>query len=467
MPRRFLLLTALLLTGTPPGAPAAVGGELGYSDVDPFDIEMTIYEDAEAAVEKAEAALAGLRPTDDHLVMRRIGEVLSYLCEAHAELGQYAQAEAACLEAVATFDEVDRHDVGVGKHYKHRLALPRLSGLYEMQHRHDRALAVLEEQLELASTLRGDNQAAQLLHRIANLQLAVGHFREAETAYQEAISRSAEAWSGDPWSGTTVYMNLALLYRLEERFDMAEATLKEGIAEAERSQAERAKRNASPALRKLEALAAPLLLQGLGWVYYEQGQYGAAREAALHSLAHFEGEGEAEDWIASTVKILLARIADAEHPGSSEAGQYLASAALVPEDDIPTTHLLAAIGQSEQARHHLLSRDYVEAEPLAREAAENLAWLAGEVHFETARAKARLAQALHGQGKAKEALPFALAAYVVQRQVLPPYHRETGETLTLLIELYEVLGRREDLAATRKLLKDHQAAREAFERQKS
>jgi tetratricopeptide (TPR) repeat protein len=466
MPRRLcLLITAALAASAVTAAGPGDAGELGYSDVDPFDIQMMIYSDNPAeATEAAKKAIAGLRPTDDPLIMRRIGEVLAYLCEAHAELGEYAQAEAACLEAVATFEKVAEVDA-VGEIYNHRLALPRLALVYESQHKYDKALAVLEQQLERVKPIQGDGQAANLLRAIGDMQLAVGRFREAESAYREAISASDKAWSRDPWSVTTIYVNLSLLYRLEERFDRAEATVKDGIAEAERSLAGRAKRNASPALEKLQALTVPVLSHWLGWVYFEQERYSEAREAAEHFAEHLESEGEAYSWMTSAASVLLARIEDAEHPGSLESRRYLISASLVPDDDIPATHLVAAVARSAFARHHLLSADFFAAEPLAREASESLTWLLGETHFETARAKVLLARALRGQGKHQEALPFALGAYLAQHQVLPPYHRETGETLALLIELYEALDRRQDLAATQELIKQHSAARRKFEQE--
>jgi len=147
MPRRLcLLIAAALTTSGVTAAGPGDAGELGYSDVDPSDIQMMIYSDPAEATEAAKKAIAGLRPTDDPLVMRRIGEFLAYLCEAHTELGQYAQAEVACLEAVATFEEVAEVDA-IGETFNHQLALPRLALVYESQHKHDKALAVLEQQL--------------------------------------------------------------------------------------------------------------------------------------------------------------------------------------------------------------------------------------------------------------------------------------------------------------------------------
>ena len=210
MPRRLcLLITAALAASAVTVVGPGDAGELGYSDVDPFDIEMMIYSDNPAeATEAAKKAIAGLRPTDDPLIMRRIGEVLAYLCEAHAELGEYVQAEAACLEAVATFDEVAEVD-DMGGYYKHRLALPRLALVYESQHKHGKALAVLEEQLERVRPIDGDGQAANLLQHIGNLQISMGRFREAESAYRESISASDKAWAQDPWSVTMTYVNLS------------------------------------------------------------------------------------------------------------------------------------------------------------------------------------------------------------------------------------------------------------------
>src|SRR3546814_8694628 len=115
------------------------------------------------------------------------------------------------------------------------------------------------------------------------------------------------------------------------------------------------------------------------------------------------------------------------------------------------------------AEHHLLNGAFAEAEPLAREAAAAIAESLGEEAIVTARAYKIVAFTLQGQGELAEAVGFAQTAYATEQRVLPPYHSAIGETLALLVELYEALGQHENLAAAQTLLDAHRAERKQFE----
>jgi len=461
--RRQIIAVALLLSGSFASAPASAG-ELAFSDVNPYDIKFLIYEGKpEEAVAEAERLIDGLRPTDNPVVLRLIGEILTNLCRAHRELGQYAQAEAACLEALATFEEGSKLN-GTAGSYVFLLALPELAVTYEEMGEFEAALEVRKRQLKrIDDGRRSDPKKVRLLTQIGELHVSMGHFREAEAAYLEAIAAKAEVWQEDRGPLTMPYINLTTLYRLEERFDRAEATLKEGIAETEKTSAGMTEAQSRLAFN-LHAFKLSLLSQSFGWTYYQQGRFNEARKVAGEVLASYEREGDADSWFAADLKVLLARIEDAEHPGSPEAKRYLETAIEVSDEGNGLGYFFQAIARSELARHHLLTGNDAAAEPLAREAVETLVWALGEDNYQTARAQFVLAQVLQHQTKYTEALAQAQFAFAAQWTYLPTYHSEIGETLSLMAELYTVLGEDDNHAATESLLVQYRAERAKFER---
>lgn len=457
MPRRFRrVLAAASAAFAVAIASPGNAGELSYTDVNPFDSRMLIYAGKpEEAVKEAKTVIAALRPTDDLRVVRRIGEALTYLCEAHAELGQYGQAEAACLEAVATFEEVAKVDP-IGEVYKFSLALPQLATTYETMRRYGEALEIRMRQLRRSiESIDYVWRRASLRARIGDLHLALGNRPDAQAAYLEAIAEIKNLDSKFVRDRFHVhpllaYRSLAQFYWLEERFDEAETVLDVALAELE-------------ANFGADDQYTVLLSEAQGRTYFHQGRYAEARAIARDALDFYDREGDADTLLASNAKILLARIEDAETPGSPEAARLLTNALQIPEDDSGLHYLANAVVRSQLAHHHLLTGNFAEAESFAREASEALGWLFSEIHSETARAKVFLARALQGLGKRAEALSFAQSAYAAQWAFLPAYHRETGETLILLAELYDAQGQRENLVATRTLLDAYRDERAKFE----
>lgn len=462
MPRRLrLLLAAALAASAVSTASPGEAGELGVEDVDPIDLEFMIMRgQVDEAIDEANRMLAGLRPTDDPSVMRRIGEVLAYLCEAHSELGQYAQAEAACHEAAATFDEVAKVDY-MGEYHKRTLVLPRLALIYEETGDLEAVLALTERELENSRDNRLDaQQQIHLRTRIGDLNVGLARWRAAEAAYLQAIEQIEQIdlkahWERHRQQPLLAYRNLAQLYWLEERFDDAEAVLATGRAAME-------------ANFDQDHPYLGFLVEAQGWTYFHQGRHAEARAAAANALEFHEQNGNGQNVAAINAKVLMARTEDAEHAGSPEAAKLLADALATPlEDDLGgyLTRRFAALkefARSEFARHHLLAGDVAEAERHAREAAEALASGLGDTHF-TASAYRILARALQAQGRLDESVQVAQTTHVVELLALPPYHSARGETLTLLAGLYDALGQRENLAAVEELIAAHRAERTKFE----
>jgi tetratricopeptide (TPR) repeat protein len=460
--RRFLAIV-LATISIASGAPYPVRAK-DFSEFDAIGIQMLTYTGRpEDAVEKAKAALATLRPADTPRKRDLSGWVLTFLCEALTELGKYRQAVAACQEAVATFEGNDDPRTN-SESNKFVLALPQLASTYEAMREYELALDVRKEQLARIDDGRNSNpDKVALLGQIGELHLALGRFREAEAAYIEALTGFENVWHANRKALPLPHLHLATLYRLEERFDKAEAILKQGLVDLE---ATRKLMDEVPSARVAEQMYEsnlPLMHQTLGWTYFHQGRLSEARDSAQATLDIYEREGVAEGRRASDVKILLARIEDAVNPGSARAESLLIDAVATPEDDLGITYVLHAIAQGELARHLLLAGRPVEAEPIAQQAADTLLWGLGEDSYQTARAQVILARAMRELGRTAEALAEARSALAMQQSFMPAYHSETGETLALLAELYEATGDRENLAAIETLRAEHRAARAKFE----
>lgn len=460
-----LLLTCSLFLAVPGPANA---GELNYSDVNPFDIQtLTVMGHAEEAVEKAQEAVESLRPTDEPGELRMIGEILAYRCQAHTDFGQYEQAIATCLEAVATLESVSAVD-DMAEAMIFILALPQLARTYEQAGDYQAALDVCKRRLSrLDGRYPGDPDRVQLLTQMGDLQTWLGQFRDAEDTYLAAIADGAKVHH----SGRTFLphprLNLSTLYRLMERFAEAEETLQAGLAELAIVHTKLAEiPSARDSVRAAE-ISIPSISLSLAWTYFEQQRFNDARKVAKDVLEQFEQNDLSESVLATYARILLGRVEDAEIPGSPEAANYLASAvAALPEEDFAPSYFFHALAQSELARHHLLNNKSAEAEVLAREAVETLDWALGSENYQTARAQFVLARVLQHRGRNDEALEFARTAYATQWAYLPPYHSETGETLTLMAELYEAVGDSSNQRATQVFIDDFKFSRAKFEAEK-
>jgi hypothetical protein len=466
---RLLKATLFLSCGLVLAAPAPSGaGELTYSDVNPFDIQMlTMMGRAEEAVEKAEEAIEGLRPTDNPVVLRMIGELLAYRCEAHRELGQYEQALAACQEAVATLESVSAVN-SMAETVIYVRALPQLALTYEQAGYYEAALEVRQRLLMRLEGGRADDpEKVRLLTQIGDLYTGMGQFRDAETSYLAAISDSDKVYHSDRTFQPHPRLNLSTLYRLEERFAEAESILKDGLAELETTLSKLADIPSARASVRAAEISVPTLSLSLAWTYFEQQRFDDARYVAMGVLEDFEQKSLADSALATYARVLLGRIEDAQAPGSPDAENYLVTAVAAPlEEDFALSYFFHAIAQSELARHHLLNHRALEAAVLAREAVDTLSWSVGEDNHHTARAMVVLARVLQQQEKVDEALTHAQAAYATQWAYLPPYHSEIGETLALLAELYEAVADTGNLNATRAYLDDFELARAKFEAEK-
>lgn len=443
-------------------------GELSYSDVNPFDIQMpTHMGQPEKTIEKAQAAVAGLRPTDDIQTINLIGQILAFRCEAHVELRQYLLAEAACLESVATFESIAEADP-TAMAQNSFLALPRLAMTYEAMGDLERALKVRERQLKrFEDRHSAAPEMVALLTQVGELHFGLGDFRQAEATYLEAIATQDRLSEYDRDQLSLTHLSLAKLYRLEERFGKAEVTVKEGLADTERVRTRLAEINAAYGLKSHEldliTWQLQILSQSLALIYFEQGRLDEARDMAQGVLDHYKSEGEMWTPFASDVMVLLARIEDAQRPGSPEAARHLVSAVTASKGDQRLAEVYRARAQCALARHHLLTGNDTAAEPYARVAVKTLSWSLGEGSYVTARAHLVLAWVLQHQEKDEEALRHAQAAFAAQWAYLPPYHSELGETLSLMAELYSALGQSKNLRGTQVLIEDFRTARKAFE----
>lgn len=458
-----IFAAVLLLPGLLAGAPATAGN-LNYSDVNPGELRgLLMRGQPEDAVREANRMIDGLRPTTDPPTLYRIGEILTFRCEAHNDLGQYMQAQTACLEAIAVFADLGKNNHN--KDWRQKRAESRLADAYEGTRKYDAALALRQTQLDEVNCGQVCSpEKIQLLIQIGDLQVALARFRDAEASYLQAVADSAKVRHSDRAGLPSPRVNLAIMYRLEEHFDKAEHLLKEGMAEIERNHALLADIPSARPSILADALKLPVLSQSLAWTYLEQGRLNDARELALDALEHFEQGNDANNWLTTHTRVLLGRIEDAESPGSPSAERYLASAVEVPpEDDFALSYVLHAVAQSEFARHYLLIGNDAAAEPLAREAVETLAWILGEDNYQTARAKVVLARTLRSRGRQAEARDIAQAAYATQWASLPTYHSEIGENLALLAELYATLGEDENAAAIEELTAAFRAERARFE----
>ncbi len=462
--RRQILAVALLLSGGFASAPAAAG-ELTLSDVDTSELmTLLMIGQPEQVVREATRMADGLRPTDDPDSVHLIGEILTFRCKAHNDLGQYVEARASCLEAIAIFEAAEKDD-RPGKWHTEDFhiaqALSHLATTYAETGDLEGALEVRLK--ELQRDAGGSAEKVRRLVQVGELQMSLGRFREAEASYVGAIAAQAEIRRDERNMQPIPYVNLAILYQLEERFGRAEEVLMEGIADVEQTQAVLAERNAKFGLHSHELKSIAFYLhfhsQTIGWVYFHQGRFDEAKETARDVLAYYEAERMFGIDMITDVKILLGRIEDAEHPGSPAARSYLQSAVELQG----SSDFMRAIAQYEFARHHLLADNDAAAEPYSRVAVATLAWIEGEVSLHTARARVTLARVFQFQAKYDEALAPAQAAFAAQWLHLPPYHSEVGETLALMAELYAAVGNEKNLSATKSLIERHKAARVAFE----
>src|SRR3546814_10402366 len=87
---------------------------------------------------------------------------------------------------------------------------------------------------------------------------------------------------------------------------------------------------------------------------------------------------------------------------------------------------------------------------------------AGGTALAFARSNQFLAEALQGQERHADALPYAQNAYTIQQAKLPPYHHVLGETLSLLSELYKALGQQTSYGEARQRIAAHYEARAKF-----
>ena len=432
-------------------------GELTYSDVDTARLMGWLLSgQPEQAASEASQIIDGLRPTNDPATIYMIGEALTYRCEAHSQLDWHEKAKADCLDAIATFEEVgsNLHT----KDWRHKRAETLLAAAYVDLGEIEPAIALLTSQFEEINCGRICNaERAQLLAHIGDLQAVQGDFREAEKSYLEAISFLPDGEQEDPDSLVLPHLNLAKLYILEERFAEAEAALKEGIATSTSAARE-------PSV--LHEFRTALFSQSLGWTYFHQGRYDEAREVgrtAFHKFRESEDSRLRYSVHFIDTLVLLARIEDAGQPGSAAGRRYLETAVGRGFSGAGLGDVYHAVAQYEFARHHVLAGNDVAAEPYARIAVRTLLWETGNDNLYTARARMILARVLQLQSQDEEALDHANSAFATQWSYLPPYHSEIGETLALMAELYEALGDKENLRATRILIEDHRKARAAFE----
>ncbi len=450
------------------GLHPAYAGELEYHDVDKGEVlSWLIIGKPELAVREATRMIDGLRPTGDPDTVHLIGEILILRCDALNSLGQFDQARASCTEAIAIFEAAEK-DGRPGKWHSEdwhiAQALRLLATTYAATGELENALEARVKELERTTSLA---ERPNLLASIGDLQQSLGRFRQAEVSYLDAIAARAEVRRDERKMQRDPHTSLANLYLLEERFSRAEQLLTEGIADAEQTQAVLAEHLTKTGLGseniRANAFNLQALSQRMAWTYFQQGRFEEARQLAREVLAFYE----AERWFGfamifamiTDVRILLARIEDAEHPGASSAKRYLESAV----GNSGSSDLMRAIAQFEFARHHLLTGNDAGAEPYARVATSTLAWLEGEDSPHTARARVILARVFQLQGKYGEALTAAQAAYAAQQAFLPPYHSELGETLSLLAALYDDLDDRDNRKAIEVLLAQHRAARTKFE----
>ena len=109
------------------------------------------------------------------------------------------------------------------------------------------------------------------LYCLALLYVDRGSFAQAEDLYKRALAYERSEHSGESVSTIAISFNLANLYSLIERYEMAEATYKEAITAGEKQVGE-------------ITLFMAGIFSELAYVYYRQGKYAEAEKCMKHSI---------------------------------------------------------------------------------------------------------------------------------------------------------------------------------------
>ena len=259
---------------------------------------------------------------------------------------------------------------------------------------------------------------------------ARGEYRDAVTAYQDALDVRKRILGPDHLSTITSLDNLALLYRTQGRYADAEPLFKDALA----------------ARRKALGDAHPdtaVCMNHLAGLYSAQGRYADAEPLFKDALAARRKalEKDHPDTLYSMNDLAalyraLGRNAEAE-PLYKDA---LAARRKVLGDAHPST----AASLNNLANLYRDQGRYADAERLLKEALAANRKALGDAHPDTARSLNNLANLYYTQGRYADAEPMYKDALAARRKALGDAHPSTATSLDNLANLYRAQGRYAD-----------------------
>ena len=300
----------------------------------------------------------------------------------------------------------------------------------------------------------------RILNNLASAEYLADAYGEAEVHYKQAM----ELWQSKIDMAKT-RNNLAVLYRQQARYALAEQYARDSIAMA-------------PTAPALHNLAEIQRLQG----HYRQAEQLLALAAmtpedtvvqaqilqSQASLHHDRNEPALAEPIHRRAVSLLEEELGPEHPQTLGALSNLAQTLLALKKWVETESILArvletmkrplgpnhprvAVAANNLAQLYRLEQRYAEAEPLYREALRIWESSLGPTHPDTAKALCNLGGLFFEQGKLRGAEQLYNRALKISESSLGSGHPQTRETLANLERLYLASRRSTEAAAIKSL----------------
>jgi tetratricopeptide (TPR) repeat protein len=335
---------------------------------------------------------------------------------------------------------------------------------------HARVCAELIEQWDMAFPA-----AAHLLNRIGTYLYERGHYTEAESLLQRALSIRERVHTADSADVAESLNDLGIVYRARGKYSEAEDYLRRALT-----------------IRQEKYgplhIAVAESLTGLAWVYQSQGNYEQAEPFLQRALAiseqhfgpvhhdvaeslnelagcyHYQGKFEqAERLYQRTLSILeqaeganhldLARCFNNLAVVNRELGRYeqaeplFQQALSVLEQILGPQHPDVATILNALARLYSVQQQYERAEATFKRALAIREQMLGTDHPKVATCLNDLARLYAGQGRYVEAEPFYQRSLAIQEQRLGQEHPDLVDTLRNYARLLRLLGRKTEASA--------------------
>lgn len=402
------MLLVLLVLSLPSGAKAEFSEDQNKTIVSLYELLET--GDAETALQLAEATLAETRNTYGSK-SPEVAVVLLIVARALHELDRLDKAETAYHGVITLLENNTGHDPSAERAFEG--AWHALGQIYEKKGQLRESITARKQHLKLLDAKGNGNDAFSAVldwMKIGDLYLNLSERQTAAAAYLEGVAIVPFVPTQIRGVPLFIHRRLAFIYRMEERYSKAEALLSR----------------------------------------HEEAEHMANKVLRFYKRAGMSESGDSVRVMRLKARLLSEPAYKSPSNRSERALKLLTSALEIRRRESGSESLLYAKVLFDIASHHLKQHAFEAAEDVSREALAIYEDRIDETATSAGPAQQFLAQALEGQKRYAEALPFAEQALAVYRDDLPPYHRFIGETLSLLSDLNKALGRQDDYQEVRR-----------------